>query len=285
LKIKWYPDKSMNEIYQQTGMQFAFLSPEKDGVFEQCHPFVLCRDFLHDAVRAHLNKNRWQIFGFEYEYAKYPPLDMSCMRMLSRKKILTSRPKDLRKISKPLKDSIRKFKRDMYDGLQLLNYYEDMGGLPISSMDETKDENKNPVFIFTGSPVWMTAPYLVSLYTFLIRLGDKKFDFKDNSIEKNYEKLMGEYADNTYQPTPTGKKAFDNDVSYLRKNWDKIGIVMTQREKLFGKKDDEIHKGYFNKSIATSTFHNNCGIYNLCSYQSPEKELNERLKEMVNGKN
>ena len=283
MKIKWYPDKEMSEIYQQTGMQFAFLSPEKDG-FRQCHPFVLCRDFLHDAVKAHLNKNRWQIYGFEYEYEKYPPLDMSCMRVLVRKKILTSRPKDLRKISKPLKDSIRKFKRDMDDGLQLLNYYEDVGGLPISTMDETKDPNKNSVFIFTGSPVWMTASYLVSLYTFLIRLGDKEFDFKDNSVERNYERLMGEYAENKYAPKHDKKqKDFDNDISYLRKNWDKINIIMTRREELFGK-DDELHEGYFNKNIQTGSFHDRCGIYNLCCYGSPEKNLNKKLKEMVDGK-
>lgn len=283
MKVEWYPDKQMSEIYQQTGMQFAFLSPEKDG-FKQCHPFVLCRDFLHDAMRAHLNKNRWEIFGFEYEYGEYPPLDTSCIRVLVRRKILTSRPEDLRKINKPLRDSIRKFKRDMDDSLQLLNYYEDMAGLPISTIDEIKDANKNPVFVFTGSPVWMTAPYLISLYTFLIRLGDKEFDFKDNSIEKNYERLMGMYADNKYTHELDGKqKKFDNDISYLRKNWDKINIIMTRREKLFGK-DEEFHKGYFDKSIPAESFHDRCGIYSLCCYRSPEENLNKKLKEMIDGK-
>lgn len=287
MKIEWYPDKSMSEIYQQTGMQFAFLSPEKDGVFEQCHPFVLCRDFLHDAVKAHINKNKWQIFGFNYEYGKNPPIDMSCMRMLVRKKIFTARPKDLRKISKECKDNIKKFEKDMSDGLQLLNYYEDLGNISISTMEETKDTNGNPVFIFAGSPIWMKAPYLVSLYTFLIRLGDKEFNFKgkkDGSIEKNYQRLMGEYTDGYAKKSDGSKlKPHDNDISYLRKNWDKIGIVVTRRKELFGE-DDQIHDAFLNNKIVGGTFHDKCGIYNLCSYNSPESGLNKKLRDMVDGR-
>lgn len=273
MKIKWYPDKSMSEIYQQTGMQFAFLGPLDEKVHKQCHPFVLCRDFLHDAVRAHLNKNRWQIHGFIYEYGKYPAVDMDAMRMLVRKKFFTTKAgkKNMNKTGeKHITEKTKKFEEDMLDfSLRLIHHYEDIGGIEEKSVvDKDIDDMGNPVFIFTGSPVWMSSPFLVSMYTFLIRLGDKEIvDFKtDDDLRKGYQDLM------------TNFKTSDNDIRYLGKNWDKLHLVMTRREELFGK--EPIHKIYHDK-VTDSMFHNNCGIFNLCNFTSADKSLNNKLRKMV----
>jgi hypothetical protein len=268
LKIKWYPDKSMSEIYQQTGMQFALLGPLDKKVHKQCHPFVLCRDFLHDAVKAHLNKSKWQIHGFIYEYGKYPAVDMDMMRMLVRKKFYTSKPTEV--TIKGAAGKIKKFEEDMVDfSLRLIHHYENIGGIEEKSIiDKDIDDVGNPVFIFTGSPVWMSSPFLVSMYTYLIRLGDKEIvSFEtDDDLRKGYQDLMKDTKGN------------DNDISYLRKNWDKLHIVMTRREELFGK--DAIHKIYFDK-VTNSMFHNNCGIFNLCNLTSADKSLNDKLRKMV----
>ncbi len=271
-KIKWYPDKSMNEIYQQTGIQFAFLSP--DG--EQCHPFVLCRDFLHDAVKAHLNENSWTIYGFTYTHGKYPAIDMTAMRMLVRKRIFTT---EVKKPSDAQAKLVEKFKADMDYSLRLLNHYEDIGKIPKSGMDETEDSFGNPVSLFTGSPIWLSNTFFISMYTYLIRLGDKDVDFKTEAdLMKGYKILMDSHV--TPGKTPAkGQKAHDNDIGYLRRNWDKLRLVMENREELFG--IDKVHPMFFDKNIGNETFHDRCGIFNLCSYASYSGDLNAKLKARV----
>lgn len=273
MKIKWYPDKSMSEIYQQTGMQFAFLGPLDKKIHKQCHPFVLCRDFLHDAVKAHLNKSRWQIHGFIYEYGKYPAVDMDAMRMLVRKRFYagkTSKANIKGDAEKKMAKNIKKFEADMLEfSLRLIHHYEEIGGIEEKTvLDKDIDPKNNPVFIFTGSPIWMSSPFLVSMYTYLIRLGDKEIvSFEtDDDLRKGYQDLMKD------------TKVNDNDISYLRKNWDKLHIVMTQREKLFGK--EPIHQIYYD-GLTDSAFHNNCGIFNLCNLTSADKSINDKLRKMV----
>jgi hypothetical protein len=272
LEIKWYPNKKMNEIYQQTGIQFAFLNA--DG--EQCHPFVLCRDFLHDAVKAHLNENAWNIYGFEYIYGKYPAIDMKAMRMLVRKEIFTTKTA---KVSAHSEKLIKKFIDDMSYSLKLLNHYEDIGKIPKSMIEETKDKLGNPISIFTGSPVWLSNTFFVSMYTYLIRLGDKDVDFKtEEDLMKGYHILMEKHV----KPGTTPKKnqkPHDNDVGYLRNNWNKLRLVVKNRKELFG--TDDVHPMYFDKGITSNTFHDRCGIFNLCSYRSYSTDLNKKLKQMV----
>ena len=72
IKFKPFSDNSLSEIYQQVNMQFAFISPDN----EQSHTFVLCRDFLHDAVKAYLNKSSCEIYRFRYDYNVNPCIDM-----------------------------------------------------------------------------------------------------------------------------------------------------------------------------------------------------------------
>ncbi len=273
MKIEWYPDKLMNEIYQQTGMQFAFLGPLEKEVHKQCHPFVLCRDFLHDAVKAHLNKNNWSIFGFIYNYGKFPALDMDMMRMLVRKRFYNGKTTEATlkeaQARKAAKD-IKKFEEDMLNfSLRLIHHYEDTGSIKEKTVVAADtDPNGNPVFIFTGSAVWMSSPFLVSMYTYLIRLGDKDIvDFdSDDDLRKGYQNLI------------SNMKKPDNDIAYLKKNWDKLHIVMANREELFGK--DPIHQIYFDR-LSDGAYHNNCGIFNLCNLTSADKKLNEKLGEMV----
>lgn len=275
MEIKWYPDKTMSEIYQQTGIQFAFINAEG----EQCHPFVLCRDFLHDAVKAHLNENKWVIYGFEYAHGINPVIDMKAMRMMAKKKILTNKPKDMAKIATSLKKLIEKFRGDMDYSLRLLNHYEDIGKIPKSVMEETEDQFGNPVSIFVGSPIWLSNTFFISMYTYLIRLGDKDVDFKsDEDLMKGYQTLMEGYA----KPgalTEKNQKPHDNDVGYLRSNWNKLRVVMENREELFG--TQEIHPMFSDKKIQNNTFHDRCGIFNLCSYASYSSDLNKKLKAMV----
>ena len=259
MEIQWYPDKSMAEIYQQIQMQFAFLSSPEDGN-KQCHPFVLCRDFLHDAVKAHLNKNKWHIHGFTYEFGKYPAICMDNMLMLVRRKI-TGTPEVKEAATKEFEQSIKR-------GLKLLHHYEKIAKLPKSVIEEVEDKGKNPVIIFTGDPIWMSNTFLISMYTYLIRMGAKEITFNSNkALMEEYQRVLKEFQ-------KAGKS--DNDITYLRDAWNKLDIVARHREELFG---NDVHEMFHDNKIPASTFHNNCGIQSLCRYVTPIKEAHEKIKE------
>ncbi len=248
MKIKWFSSKNnLCEIYQQVNVQFAFLSPEN----MQCHDWIKCRDFLHDAVKAHLNKIKWQIYGFVYEYGVNPPIDMKHMKMLMRK------PAKGKKAEKEFKDIHTR-------ALALLHHYEDMMGISKSEIVETEDQNGYPAAIYIGDPIWMCSPFLVSAYTFFMRMGDKDISFTCNkSLMSEYEKVI-----------KNGAK--DNDTTYLKAMWNKLDIVFKNTDKLFGKK--KIHPLFMDEKTPTGTFHDTCGIYSLCAYRSPDKKGHEFIQ-------
>lgn len=261
MEIQWYPDKSMSEIYQQVQMQFAFLSSPEDGN-KQCHPFVMCRDFLHDAVKAHLNKNKWQIHGFIYEFGQFPPICMDNMLMLIRIK-LNGNEKIKAKATEEFEQSIKR-------GLKLLHHYEKIAKLSLSVIEKVEDKGKNPVVIFTGDPIWMSNTFLISMYTYLIRMGAKEMTFKSNkALMDEYQRVLKEFQ-------KAGKS--DNDITYLRDAWNKLDIVVKYRKDLFG---DDVHEMFYDSKIPPNTFHNNCGIQSLCKFVTPIKEAHEKIKEKM----
>ena len=62
------------QIYSK-GFEFAFASAKGKGYKQAC-TFVYCKDFLHDAVWAAVNKTKWSVYGFHYDSKKDVPLDM-----------------------------------------------------------------------------------------------------------------------------------------------------------------------------------------------------------------
>lgn len=266
MSIKWFSSgKSVAEIYQQVNMQFAFLTSPKDGD-RQCHDFIKCRDFLHDAVKAQLNKNRWQIYGFVYEYGKNPPICMEAMNMLTR-----MQTKDKKKV--------KEFRETIKHSMALLHHYEKMMKVPKSKMTEDKDAQGNPVAIFKGDPLWMSSPFLVSAYTYLIRMGDKKIKF-ENNVE-----LIKKYQEEIKTREKAGKR--DNDIIYLKDIWNKLDIVLKNSKELFDLNKKDIDPLYFDKKVATNTFHNNCGIQSLCKFISPNVKaktfIQKEMKKLKRG--
>lgn len=256
MKVNWFSSgKSVSEIYQQVKIKFAFLSSPKDGD-RQCHDFIKCRDFLHDAVKAHLNKNSWKIYGFEYEYGVNPPICMEAMNMLVWTQ--TSGTKDKKEIN------VAAFKDMMECSLKLLHHYEKVMKVSKTEVVDTEDKNGNPVTIFTGDPIWMSSPFLISAYTYLIRMGAKKLKFKTN------KDLMAEYE------RVLGLKQGDNDTIYLKDIWNKLDIVLKNTTKLFGEED--VDPLFFDKKVSTGTYHNNCGIQSLCRFVSPNTEAHGIIK-------
>lgn len=258
--VEWFKaPKGLSEIYQQTGMLFTFISsPEKGS--KVCHEWVKCRDFLHDAVRSQITNTPCAIYGFTFGPEKNPPIDLKKMRMLVSKDGLKE-------------EDIAGFAKKMQAGLSLVNHFEKHAKVSLSKLEEidSKGSNKKAVYMFTGPQMWMISPFLISMYTFLIRLGDKEMAFEN--VAELKEKLKG-----LHDAFKEGKLA-DNDANYLGKSWDKLHMIIKNRTKLFPKKDGvhDIFHGAYN----INSFHNYGGIWSLASCQTPDLPLNDRVRELT----
>jgi hypothetical protein len=255
VEVEFYPSEGgLNEIYQQTGFHFAFVSSPKEGS-KQCHKLVKCRDFLHDAVRAKHQGNSCSIFSFNYNANTDPAIDMRRMRMLVQKPDL-----------KP--EEAKDFEEKMRNGLKLLNHYEKMAKVSLSKLYKVKAKDKNDrvkkeAWLFIGPVFWMKSPYLTSMYTYLIRLGDKKFEFTDHkSLVKDMERIMEEFK-------AAGKG--DNDIEYLSVCKDTMDKVVKKAGQLLfrGEKVDPI----LDSKVGIGSYHNRGGIYSLCSGHPVDKEI------------
>lgn len=259
--VDWFPStNSLIEAYQQTEFKFSFAGPpNEDGVSKQCHPWAKCRDFLPDAVRATIINKTFSIYGFAFNPDSNPTLDLSIMRILVYKS-------DLR-----LTDEIE-FEDKMFFGINLLNHYEKIMEISPSILYRTKkDYNGRPVYLFIGDGEWMRSPFLISLYTFLIRLGDKKIVFKDNQeLMNKYETLITRHASG---------KIYDNDVGYLKSMWNILHIILENRE-ILTHSNTAIDPIFKDLSINNSSFHNKTGIKSLFEAITPIQEKNNTIKKL-----
>ena len=75
-QVTWFNKKrNLSEIYQSFDMKFSFASTEGNELL-QCHNWVKCRDFLHDAVRTMLTEQESNIFGFKFAKGLNPNISM-----------------------------------------------------------------------------------------------------------------------------------------------------------------------------------------------------------------
>jgi hypothetical protein len=259
VKVEWFKHPgALDEAYQQIGMLFAFATDiDKDEVHQVCHEWVKCRDYLHDAVRTQITGKPSSIYGFNFNINNNPNIDLKKTRMLVTKG--------------DMKDAeVGEFKDKMKSALKLLRHFEKRVGISLSKMAEVDTEGSGKKFIamFSSSPAWLKSPHLVSMYTFLIRLGDKRIEFKDaKSLREGFRKL--------YELHKSGKLD-DNDAKYLGKMHNKLHTIMDKRNSMFIKKEG-YHKIYFD-DILIRDFHNYGGILSLCDGVTPDKELNEIIK-------
>lgn len=144
----------LNEIYQTVQMKFAFCKPEGTKV-RQIHDFVLCRDFLNDALVASALKIKFNIYGFNFDgNEKKVPLDKTYL-------LISSPNKDKIENSLKLLNEIEKQTRTARTKIYPLNVSKAFGDL----------------YLAVGSPRWVKSTVMISLYTLLWRLGNYvKFD-------------------------------------------------------------------------------------------------------------
>lgn len=255
-KAEWFKQQgNLSEIYQQTGMLFAFISSPKDGS-KVCHPWVKCRDFLHDAVRSQIVGKSCYIYGFRFDPKVNPKIDLKRMRML------------VTKSSNNAAEMVA-FKAKMASALVLINHFERQAKTSLSIVQEIDHtgSGKQAIFMFTGPSMWIKSPFLVSMYTLLIRLGDKELKFKSaKDLQTKLESLHKQFSS-------------DNDAKYLTEIWDKLHPIIKNRKELFKTKDG-FHDVFF-EDTNIDYFHNYSGIVSLAKFNSRNKELNDSLKKLT----
>lgn len=250
----WTKKQNLCEIYQVLGMQYAFLSADN----KQCHAWIKCRDFLHDALRCHITGKKEGIYGFSYNPGTDPPLDLEKMRMMVKRE-----PAKVE--SKSSEDT-----KEMVDSaLSILRCIEDYSGIkPLSDIYCTSGDKD--VYVFESAADWMESTFMISLYTFLIRLGAKKIKFKDKKeLDSKLKKLCAGKALNK-----------DHDINYLKDVLPFIYKIVENRKDLryVGKDGKRFFEG---QNI--NLFHNYTGIVAL-SRQAVKKKSggnDAKLKDLI----
>lgn len=160
-EIKWHP--KINRLCQLSaaGLEYALVSEN----YEQMHQLVSCKDFLHDVIHAYLTKRKSAIYDFEYEPSDTMPLCRSKTRLI----IANWRDPDLGfKIQEKL--------------LPLLNDVEKTLKMSPTKIERCSNVPKfygrSGVWLIEGSKRWSCAPPMISMYTFLIRIGLVRGDHK-----------------------------------------------------------------------------------------------------------
>jgi hypothetical protein len=258
----WKSDGHLSEIYQSTGFKYAFLSSKVDG-YKQCHPWVKCRDFLNDAVRNQITKRNDNIYGFFYTPGTNPPIDLKAMRML------VKCDPDIKKQEENASKNILQM---MLSALAIIHCVERYGEVKPISRLYTATENSD-VYLFFGAADWVMSPFMVSLYSFLIRLGAKKIVFANREDLDTALKKLSE------QPVQHG----DNDISYLKVVYPYIHNIVRERKKLGYLKEDG--SNLFEKEHINN-FHSYTGIVSLCDTKHPNipdlKALSEHIRKKEN---
>lgn len=242
-KIEYFKDKNLAEIYQKSGLQFAFLSKPSEGS-RQCHEYVKCRDFLGDAVFATLQNKGKSIYDFSFDPNLNPPIDLTRIRMLVRESN---------------KANFEKLDKTMSKCIALLNYYE----AKMSRVKSTCVKTKEGEYIISGPGTWLQSPALVSLYTLLIRVSEhnaaKEAYELDEDLKPMYISIIEEAKKSGYDYP---------EISQLNTVYENILSVVRFKDKIFGVSPENRFSAVYYASDNISTIHNKSGIVALLSKNS-----------------
>lgn len=152
-KICWFPAQKNITIRQKyyTGLQFALVSQKN----EQCHPFVWCKDFLHDVIYSSINLTKINLYDFTFDPAINPIPDLSKTKLL----LANSRDKNLQK--------------KILNCLDFINQIEHELKIKKTIAKPCCDcpQGYTQVVMIEGSKRWIQSPPMLSLYTLLLRVG------------------------------------------------------------------------------------------------------------------
>lgn len=257
-KVKFGGDYNTAQIYGM-GYEFAFMSRKtKRSAYEQATPFVYCKDFLHDAIWAFLNKTNVSIWSFKYDYAKNLPLLMKETALAFRNTQFKGKDDDFTAMSGPC--------------LEFLHLAEEAMGFTPSEIF-TVDNEKSPAWLIVGDPGWQHAPTMISLYTLFIRLGC--FHNPGDTLEQTLKRAeKGEI-----KIGDSGNYAGNKDCSYVKQGRKGINVILKHGLKVFHDKQIENYP----ETLKANGLHDNYGIVNFTA-KRPEKVVPHWYRKEIWGK-
>jgi hypothetical protein len=258
-KVKFGGDYKTAQIYS-SGYEFAFMSQKtKRSAFEQVTPFVYCKDFLHDAIWAFLNKTNIEKWSFKYSYKKDKPLHMDRSVLCFRNTQFIKKPADFHTMMAPCMEFLHLCE-------------EELGFENFTEIYEVEHEG-GPCWLLVGDAGWQHAPTMISLYTLFIRLGcfHKPGDTLKKTLscaEKGSIKIgsNSDYAGN-------------NDCKYVKQGRAGIDVIFKHGLDVFHPKQIDNYP----KTLKENGLHDNYGIVNFTA-RRPEKVVPHWYRKEIWGK-
>ena len=273
-EFKWFVhSQPLSEIYQSVEMKFSMAGEDKDGNVLQCHPWVKCRDFLHDAIRSQVTGVASSIYGFRFD----PSQDIFPEISIGKTMLLVSQ--------QTIKD-VKKYREHLSRALKFINYYENLAGVANATLKKVPMKycegltSYKHVWLFEGDTFWISAPYMISMLTMLLRLGaklpkktvvDAPEEVYKNIIEK-HESMWKESKENGKTP----KK--DNDIVYMQTCYDKLSKLVTLKGELAKIHGEGVLSAMYDPKVGIGDFHNTTGILSACKGITWNNDFNAIIK-------
>jgi hypothetical protein len=231
-RIVWHEGSAMRilQIYNK-GLEFALVSDK----FKQCHPFIWCKDFLHDVVYSTLHERKFEIYRFKYDPSYDPKV---CLRET---RLLVTNAKDA------------KIEKKIDQCLEFLNQIEENLLMPCSKVRKCSNapaEYKYGVFLFQGSKRWMQSPPMISLYSLLIRVG---FSHVSGTNFSTTIKMLKEGHLKPYQ---------NKDSKWLNEIEPALYKIMRFNDRKIFHRDIKLN---YPKNFQIEKIHNNLGIMSFAN--------------------
>jgi hypothetical protein len=217
-KIQWFEESQHLEQAIANGLEYAFCSSD----YKQCCPFVLCKDFLHDAVYNAVHNTKKSIFGYHCSPKEgHPILDLEKMRVLL------------------ANSSDRKMRDKIPACIDFMHQVESALKMSLTIVRECHNSPckyaVGGVWLFESSKRWLSAPPMVSLYTLLVRVGfshvigtpflttiDKIINFSIKPYQYEDRDRLIKSKDGIYYILKNGdRKVFFTDI---KKNYPRVEI-------------------------------------------------------------
>jgi hypothetical protein len=202
---------NLAEIYQKHRIMFAYLNKLGASKYKQIHEFVLCKDFLGDAIYANKYKEIIHVYGFRFDGTK-DKLDSDKTRLII--KLTKAADAD-----------------NFEDNIQILNNIEKQ--LKFSSKTKYYFIQNKKYILILGPKEWQSKVFLISMYSLLLKMLTYKIIDKENWVEEfigNYrlsdetERIQAVNLSIFIQKTPMILKKYPSLVCGYEQHEDQVGI-------------------------------------------------------------
>ena len=164
--------------------------------------------------------------------------------------------------------------KNMTKSLKLLNSFERNYKWPLSKIRFVDNKAKNrymPSALFIGNRKWIEAPYLVSFYTLLMRLGIRGWLTDDIVNEADHIKLV-----TTLKRASAQYMDRNMDAKHIHNSLTMIDVLMANHKELFSDKPRKYH--WANERVLCGRNPYNEGIRLLAGGATGNAELRDKCK-------